>query len=179
MMHVLVRHKVADYNRWKEAFDSHLNTRKHAGETGFRLFHSADDPREMVLLLDWESVEEARKFMTSDELRTAHAEAGVVGAPEVQYLEDAAQRCTAPRPIEVRQRANLIFASQLLTPCADLALQISASRRRRDRGEMLCITLVVKLETSVFARVSRRPCSVKNLRKKNFPRARDRIFASG
>ena len=57
MIHVLVRHKVADFHRWKETFDSHLNARKHAGETGFRLFQSVDDPREVVLLLDWESVE--------------------------------------------------------------------------------------------------------------------------
>ena len=49
MVHVLVRHKVADYNRWKESFDSHLNTRMHAGETGFRLFQSVDDPREVTL----------------------------------------------------------------------------------------------------------------------------------
>ena len=42
----------------------------------------------MVLLLDWESKEEARKFMSSDELRSAMEKAGVVGAPEVQYLED-------------------------------------------------------------------------------------------
>ena len=38
MVHVLVHHKVTDFNRWKEPFDSHLNTRVHAGETGFRLF---------------------------------------------------------------------------------------------------------------------------------------------
>jgi len=88
MMHVLVRHKVSDFNRWKDAFDSHLGTRKRAGETGFRLFQSVDDPREVVLLLDWESKEEARKFMGSDELRSAMEKAGVVGAPEVQYLED-------------------------------------------------------------------------------------------
>jgi quinol monooxygenase YgiN len=88
MMHVLVRHKVSDFNRWKEAFDSHLATRKRAGETGFRLFHSADDPREVVLLLDWRSAEEARKFMTSEELRSAMEKAGVVGSPEVHYLED-------------------------------------------------------------------------------------------
>ena len=41
MVHVLVRHKVADYNRWKQAFDSHLNTRKHAGETGVPHFSYA------------------------------------------------------------------------------------------------------------------------------------------
>ncbi len=40
MVHVLVHHKVADYNRWKEAFDSHLNTRKRAGEPGLPGFHN-------------------------------------------------------------------------------------------------------------------------------------------
>ncbi len=89
MVHILVRHKVADYNRWKEAFDSHLTARKHAGETGFRLFHNLEDPRDVFLLLDWQSAEEAKKFMNSAELRDAMQKAGVMGAPEVQYLEDA------------------------------------------------------------------------------------------
>jgi len=89
MVHILVRHKVSDYNRWKEAFDSHFDIRKHGGETGFRVFHSADDPREVILLLDWQSIEEARKFMTSGELKDAMQKAGVQGAPEVHYLEDA------------------------------------------------------------------------------------------
>ena len=89
MVHILVRHKVADYSRWKEIFDSHLTTRKHAGETGCRLFHNVEDPREIVLLLDWESIEEARKFMNSSELRQRMQEAGVQGTPEIQYLEDA------------------------------------------------------------------------------------------
>jgi quinol monooxygenase YgiN len=88
MVHVLVRHKVSDYNRWKQAFDSHLNTRKHGGETGFRIFHTVDDPREVVLFLDWENIEQARKFMNSDELRKAMQLAGVEGAPDVQYIED-------------------------------------------------------------------------------------------
>jgi len=89
MVHVLVRHKVADYAKWKEVFDSHLNVRKHAGETGFHLFHNTDDARDIFILLDWQSADEARKFMTSDELRNTMAKAGVVGAPEIQYLEDA------------------------------------------------------------------------------------------
>ena len=88
MVHVLVRHKVADYNRWKQAFDSHLNSRKQAGETAFRIFHSVDDPREVVLFFDWESVEQARKFMNSDELRKAMQQAGVEGPADVQYIED-------------------------------------------------------------------------------------------
>ncbi len=89
MVHVLVRHKVADYNRWKETFDSHLTARKRAGETGCHLFHNLEDPRDVFLLSDWQSAEEARKFMNSDELRDAMKKAGVVGTPEIQYLEDA------------------------------------------------------------------------------------------
>jgi heme-degrading monooxygenase HmoA len=88
MVHVLVRHKVADFNRWKEAFDAAILARKRAGEIGVRLFHSLDDAREVFLLLDWESAELARKFMTSDELRDKMQQAGVQGAPEIQYLED-------------------------------------------------------------------------------------------
>jgi quinol monooxygenase YgiN len=88
MIHILVRHKVSDYNRWKEAFDSHLTTRKHAGETAFRIFHTVDDPLEVVLFFDWESIEQARKFMNSDELRKAMQQAGVEGTPDVRFIED-------------------------------------------------------------------------------------------
>jgi quinol monooxygenase YgiN len=88
MVHVLVRHKVSDFTRWKELFDSALNARMHAGELGFRLFQSVTDPRDVTLLLDWDSVEHARQFMGSDDLKTKMQAAGVVGTPEVQYLED-------------------------------------------------------------------------------------------
>jgi len=88
MVHVMVHHKVADYGRWKEAFDSHLTTRKRAGETGCHVFHNVDDPHEIYVLLDWQTVEEARKFMNSEELRQRMRDAGVQGSPEVQYLED-------------------------------------------------------------------------------------------
>jgi heme-degrading monooxygenase HmoA len=89
MVHVLVHHKVADFLKWKQVFDSHLNKRMGAGETGCRLFHSIEDPREVTLLLDWESLEHARRFMTSSDLRTTMQSAGVVGEPEVHYLQDA------------------------------------------------------------------------------------------
>src|SRR5689334_14338889 len=89
MVHVLIRHKVADYTRWKQTFDSHLPMRKKAGEVGCQLFHNLQDPHDLVLLMDWQTVEEARKFMESSELRQRMQEAGVQGDPEIQYLEDA------------------------------------------------------------------------------------------
>ncbi len=89
MIHVLIHHKVADYGRWKAAFDGHLNTRKSRGELGFRLFQSVEDPRDVTVLSDWDSVEHARRFMESNELRDAMQNAGVQGTPDVRFVEDA------------------------------------------------------------------------------------------
>jgi quinol monooxygenase YgiN len=88
MVHVLVHHKIADYNRWKATFDSDLTARKRAGEIGFRVFYNAEDAHDIFLLSDWESVEEVRNFMNSKELKDRMQQAGVQGAPEIRYLED-------------------------------------------------------------------------------------------
>jgi quinol monooxygenase YgiN len=89
MVHMIIRHKVADYSRWKEAFDAHLNTRKAAGETDYRVLQSVDDPREVTIFLDWDSLEHARRFAGSEDLKQAMQRAGVVGDPDVRFLEDA------------------------------------------------------------------------------------------
>ncbi len=89
MVHMIIRHKVADYSRWKEAFDAHLNLRKAAGETEARVMVSVDDPREVTLFFDWDSLDRARRFVGSDDLKQAMKLAGVVGDPDVRFLEDA------------------------------------------------------------------------------------------
>lgn len=89
MVHVIVRHKVADYTKWKQAFDAYLNRRMGAGETGFRVFQSIDDPRDVTVVTDWENLDSARRFMKSDDLRSTMKNAGVVGDPDVQFVQDA------------------------------------------------------------------------------------------
>jgi quinol monooxygenase YgiN len=89
MVHIIIRHKVADYSRWKDAFDAHLSTRKAAGETDYRVLQSVDDPREVTLFLDWDSLERARRFAGSEDLKQAMQKAGVLGDPDVHFLEDA------------------------------------------------------------------------------------------
>lgn len=89
MVHVIVRHKVADYAKWKQAFDSHLNRRLAGGETGTRVFHSVDDPHEVVVFSDWDNVDHARRFMSSDDLKKAMKDAGVLGVPDIVFVQDA------------------------------------------------------------------------------------------
>ncbi|HZD32732.1 MAG TPA: antibiotic biosynthesis monooxygenase [Candidatus Angelobacter sp.] len=89
MIHVIIRHKVADYSQWKEAFDAHLGKRKAGGETGHRLFVAVDDPRDVTIVMDWDSLERARRFCSSDDLKEVMQKSGVVGQPEFRFLQDA------------------------------------------------------------------------------------------
>jgi hypothetical protein len=52
MAHTLVRHKVAEYGKWKQAFDAHSTTRKASGSKGGRLFRNANAENEIVILLE-------------------------------------------------------------------------------------------------------------------------------
>ena len=55
---------------------------------GGRLFRSAIDPHEVLLLLEWDDLERARLFADSDDLREAMTRAGVTDRPDFWFLED-------------------------------------------------------------------------------------------
>ena len=88
MPYLLVRHKVQEYARWKPVFDDHAPARKAAGSKGGRLFRSAHDANEVVILLEVEDLEKAIAFAQSDDLREAMQRAGVADRPDVYFLEE-------------------------------------------------------------------------------------------
>jgi quinol monooxygenase YgiN len=88
MVHVLISHEVKDYKKWKPVFDENLPLRKSAGEQEARLFRNLDKPNEIIVLQKWESVEKARKFVESPDLKKAMQKAGVEGKPEIYFLEE-------------------------------------------------------------------------------------------
>ena len=51
MPYLLVRHKVADFSKWKPVYDSHLPARQKAGLKEVHLLRNIDDPNEVVLLV--------------------------------------------------------------------------------------------------------------------------------
>jgi len=52
---------------------------------------NAEDPNELVILLEWDSVENARRFANADDLREAMQRAGVADQPDVYFLEEVEQ----------------------------------------------------------------------------------------
>jgi hypothetical protein len=88
MVNVLVHHEVADYGAWKAAFDAARDWRLRNGERSARIFHTAGNLNDLTLLFEWESLEQARAFLTSDELKAKMAAAGVKGQPRVEFLTE-------------------------------------------------------------------------------------------
>ena len=84
-MHLLVRHKVFDFVKWKSVYDAHLSARQKAGLKEIHLFRNAQDPNEVTLLFEVEDFDKAKTFVASDGLHHA-MEKGVMGAEEVSFL---------------------------------------------------------------------------------------------
>jgi len=88
MIKVLIHHEVADYTAWKAAFDSSFDWRRKNGECSCRIFRGAGDVNDVTLFFEWESLEKARAFIASDELKAKMASAGVKGQPRVDFLTE-------------------------------------------------------------------------------------------
>jgi heme-degrading monooxygenase HmoA len=83
--------KVTDYEKWKSAFDAHSVIRQAHGSRGGQLFRNAADPNELVVLLEWDVLEQARQFAQSEEFREVMQRAGVVDQPDIYFLKDGEQ----------------------------------------------------------------------------------------
>jgi heme-degrading monooxygenase HmoA len=91
MAHLLVHHKVEDYNKFKPVFDAHSSLRSTSGSRGGKIFRSTNDPNELFVLLEWDSLENAQKFAQSDSIKEAMKKAGVVGMPAIYFVDEAAK----------------------------------------------------------------------------------------
>jgi heme-degrading monooxygenase HmoA len=88
MPYMLVRHKVANFDKWKPLYDEHATVRKDSGSRSAHLFRNADNPNEVLILFEWESLDKAKKFAQSENLRQKMQEAGVLDKPDIYFLNE-------------------------------------------------------------------------------------------
>ena len=53
-----------DFDAWKQRFEGAAAVRKEAGCRGVRRFRGIEDPRELMVIFDWDSVENAKAFVS-------------------------------------------------------------------------------------------------------------------
>ena len=91
MPYLMIQQRVMDYTQWKAIFDAAGVTRQANGSRGGQLFRSASDPNEVIMLLEWDVLEQARQYAQSEEFHEALQRAGVVGSPAISFLKDGEQ----------------------------------------------------------------------------------------
>lgn len=84
---VTIRHNVADYQKWKTVYDEGKSMIKSNGGKRQTLYKNVDNPNELIVVTEVESLDSARKLVQSDDLKNAMHNAGVVGAPTITFLE--------------------------------------------------------------------------------------------
>ncbi|MFH1891450.1 MAG: antibiotic biosynthesis monooxygenase [Candidatus Zixiibacteriota bacterium] len=89
MTHVMIRHKVNDFDKWKKTFDEFSSFRKSSGEMSFQVMQHQEDSNNVYLMFEWDNEENARKFFGSAELKERMQKAGVAEAPEINFLNQA------------------------------------------------------------------------------------------
>ncbi|HLO31312.1 MAG TPA: antibiotic biosynthesis monooxygenase family protein [Anaerolineales bacterium] len=89
MAKLFVHHKVQDYPAWRKVFDDLTSMRTQFGSTGHQVFRSPSDPNEITILTDWRSLEQAKAYATSPELKDGMKNAGVISQPDVMFLDEA------------------------------------------------------------------------------------------
>ena len=89
MASMLIQHQVKDYAAWKKVFDSAIDLRTSNGGLSAQVYRDASDPNKVTTINKWNSLANAQKFAHSLELKAAMEKAGVVGAPNVSFLNEA------------------------------------------------------------------------------------------
>jgi hypothetical protein len=84
-----VHFKVKDFNAWRSSYNGHEKDRASAGITNGRVFRSADDPNDVVILQDVADVSKARTWLTSNEMKSAMEKSGVLGSPSIRFAAAA------------------------------------------------------------------------------------------
>ena len=90
MAYVLIEHRVDDFETFRKVYLDDAVRRGRLGSRGGRVFRVADDPGNVIVMLEWDSVEHARDFAGSLELEQAlEWSASNVATPRVTVLDVA------------------------------------------------------------------------------------------
>lgn len=84
---LFVKHKVADYAKWKQVYLAHDSARMSMGISQFRLARGIDDSNMVVVMNIIQDVAKAKEFGSSDGLKAAMKNGGVLDTPYVALFQ--------------------------------------------------------------------------------------------
>jgi hypothetical protein len=87
MLSVQIEHPVRDYSDWKAAFDRDPARREASGVRRYRVYRPVDDPRYVIVELDFDAREPAERFVATMRGIWQQVEGSLVAGPRVRIVE--------------------------------------------------------------------------------------------
>lgn len=84
---LVVTHKVEDFAHWKPVFDSIAALKRGYGWRQSSVFIIDGDHNHVMVMEEFDNLEHAKAFASSPDLKAAMSKAGVVGPPEIRFVE--------------------------------------------------------------------------------------------
>lgn len=88
MNYLIVKHKVADFEKWLAVFKSHEKIQEEAGFYDLQIMRDAFEPNIVTVLFKVKDVNTAKAFTSSQSSSQAAVDAGVIGTPEGFWLQE-------------------------------------------------------------------------------------------
>jgi Antibiotic biosynthesis monooxygenase len=85
MITLFERDTVSDFATWHKAFADFAPTLKQKGVIASAVYRSVDNPNDITVAHDFNTLAEAQAFIGSAELRRARPGAGVVNSPTIWF----------------------------------------------------------------------------------------------
>lgn len=85
---VLVMYKIEDFKKWKLNNENGAGTRRKRGSREAYVYSKENNPDEVVVLYNWDNLDNARQYFQSDEFKNQMEDAGLKGNPKIHYLEE-------------------------------------------------------------------------------------------
>ncbi len=79
MIHLFMRHKVPNYNTWHKAFVDFRPTMKVNGAVASAVYRAVNNPSDISVVYNFSTLEGAKAFADSGELKITQSRAGVDG----------------------------------------------------------------------------------------------------
>lgn len=87
---LVATHKVEDFARWKPVFDGTATLKRAYGWKHSSVYTIDGDRNNVLVMEEFDSLEHAKAFASSPELKAAMGSAGIVGAPETHIVSEVA-----------------------------------------------------------------------------------------
>ena len=83
---LIISYQVADFDAWKAVFDANEQGRQKQGYVGHHINRGENDPNSLNIYLAVEDVDSAKAYVTSDDVKSLMAKAGVTSQPEFFWM---------------------------------------------------------------------------------------------